>query len=115
MGGRELKAETGRVPECFDMNGWDKTTLSQHWLSSPCTCIDDIVMVLLHSSDTMRLPLRIALLECDELAGGIKEEYGTISNLYQNFFQAGASKLEVSGFHERPSLDLYRSERLSKP
>ncbi|KAL6890031.1 class I glutamine amidotransferase-like protein [Trichoderma evansii] len=53
----------------------------------------------------MRSTLRIAIFECDELAGEMQKEYGSISNLYKKLFEAGASKLAESGLYERPNLD----------
>jgi hypothetical protein len=55
----------------------------------------------------MSTHLHIALLECDELSGKLKERYGSITSLYKTFLEAAASKLEESEIIERP--DLYVS------
>lgn len=54
----------------------------------------------------MHSPLRIAILECDELVGEIKKEYGSYGNLYKRFLEASASKIEESGLYERPNIDV---------
>ncbi|KAF7563695.1 hypothetical protein G7046_g482 [Stylonectria norvegica] len=53
----------------------------------------------------MRSPLRIAILECDELVGETKEEYGSLGNLYKRFLEAGAARLEASGVYEQLKFD----------
>ncbi|KAL7776740.1 hypothetical protein CFE70_007159 [Pyrenophora teres f. teres 0-1] len=58
--------------------------------------------------------LRIALLECDELVGDLKKEYGSIGNLYKIFLEAAAVKLEGSGLHERPILDISSYDVVNK-
>lgn len=62
----------------------------------------------------MRSPLRIAILECDELVGEIKKEYGSIGNLYKKCLEAGASKLEESGLYERPNIDISSYDVVNK-
>ncbi|KAF2272255.1 class I glutamine amidotransferase-like protein [Westerdykella ornata] len=59
-------------------------------------------------------PLRIALLECDELVGEMKREYGSIGNLYRKFLEAGASKLEESGLYARPNLEITSYDVVNK-
>ncbi|KAF3480032.1 class I glutamine amidotransferase-like protein [Arthroderma uncinatum] len=59
-------------------------------------------------------PLRIAILECDELTGETKKDYGSISNVYKKFLEAGASKLEASGLYDRPSLDISSYDVVNK-
>lgn len=62
----------------------------------------------------MRPPLRIALLECDELVGETKREHGSIGDLYKKFLEAGGSKLEESGLYERPNLDVSSYDVVNK-
>ncbi|KAF2264425.1 class I glutamine amidotransferase-like protein [Lojkania enalia] len=62
----------------------------------------------------MRPPLRIALLECDELVGETKREYDSIGDLYKKFLEAGASKIEESGLYERPNLDVSSYDVVNK-
>lgn len=55
----------------------------------------------------MGSPLRIAILECDELTGEAERQYGRrIGNLYSAFLDAGATRLAESGVYERPALKL---------
>jgi hypothetical protein len=65
-------------------------------------------------SDTMRSPLRIVILECDEVAPELQKKYGNISDVYKRFLEAGASKLAESGLYERPSLDISSYDVLKK-
>jgi hypothetical protein len=57
-------------------------------------------------SDTMHSHLRIAILECDALAGDIKKECGSLGELYAKFLETAASKLGESGLYERPDIEL---------
>lgn len=48
-------------------------------------------------SSIMHSPIRIAILECDELTGEAERQCGNIGNLYRRFLEAGASELTASG------------------
>lgn len=52
----------------------------------------------------MRSTLHIAILECDELVGETKKEYGSIGNFYKKFLEACASQLKDSDLYERPNI-----------
>jgi hypothetical protein len=58
--------------------------------------------------------LRIALLECDELEGEIKQEYGSIGNVYKGLLEAGASRLEATVPCGRPQLAIFSYDVVKK-
>jgi hypothetical protein len=78
------------------------------YLESPKTALPEAKIsnetVRIGRPDAMRPPLRIALLECNELVGEVKRQHGSSSNVYKWFLEAGASKLAESGVYERPKL-----------
>ena len=48
----------------------------------------------------MSSPLRVAILECDELIGETKRKYGSFSNLFYLLFAAGVVRLQQNSSRE---------------
>ncbi|KAL7918582.1 class I glutamine amidotransferase-like protein [Trichoderma austrokoningii] len=62
----------------------------------------------------MHSPLRIAILQCDELPEDMQKEYGSLSSVYTEFLEAGAAKLEERGLYERPHLSVSSYDVIGK-
>jgi hypothetical protein len=55
---------------------------------------------------TMKAPLRIAILECDEPIGKTKEKYGGYGNLFKELLESGARRLADADPEQEAQLDI---------
>lgn len=54
----------------------------------------------------MKSPLRIAVLECDEPQGRMKEKYGGYGRIFKELLNKGANKVAEKDGVNRPELDV---------